>query len=158
VDVAENAIRNRSVSHIGIFGWSHGGGATYDLAETLTNLKTGAIGDLPDTFTIDATAYIDAVNYGSLQLAPGVGFPGTESWVPMAEFRRPPGAEKVANWYQEAFEPFAGTHLFSPRPADLEQNLTNLIAPADRRHVRIVDVVSDMEVLYDYFEDEMEAR
>jgi hypothetical protein len=55
-----SAIQNRSVSRVAIYGHSHGGGSTHDLAERLDNNRA-TIG----TFTTPATAYVDAIENDS---------------------------------------------------------------------------------------------
>lgn len=79
---ARSAIEERSVNQIAIFGYSHGGGSTYILADYLNNNR-GSIG----TFTISYTAYIDAVE----NVFPYVG----------AETRRPSSTSYLTNYYQE---------------------------------------------------------
>lgn len=59
-DEVVRAVRDRGVTHVGIYGHSHGGGSTHDLAGLL-NANRGAIG----TFTIDFTAYVDAIENSS---------------------------------------------------------------------------------------------
>ena len=49
------------VSEIGIFGHSHGGGSTYNLADRL-NDRRGAIGG----FTIPFKSYVDAIKENSI--------------------------------------------------------------------------------------------
>ena len=56
-----SAVQNRNVSQVAIFGYSHGGGSTHDLAERLNNNRA-TIG----TFTIPFTAYIDAVTQAAI--------------------------------------------------------------------------------------------
>lgn len=73
------AIRDRKVSEVAIIGYSHGGGATHDLAEYLDNNR-GSIG----IFTISYAAYTDAI---------------AEPWW-FAEDRRPPGSNYLTNQYQ----------------------------------------------------------
>ena len=77
------AILYREVSQVAIFGYSHGGGSTFHLADRLNNNR-GVIG----TFTIPFTAYIDAVedNYGGDM---------------DQEQRRPPSSLFHVNYYQE---------------------------------------------------------
>lgn len=77
-----NAIENRGVDLVSIFGYSHGGGSTYDLAERLDVDRTG-IG----TFDIIYTSYVDSVSNNS---DIDVG----------QELRRPPSAGYHANHYQ----------------------------------------------------------
>ena len=81
-----NAIRNRSVRKLAIFGYSHGGGSTYDLCELL-NIRRDAIGD----FSVNFTSYVDAVENDS-------------DIDTDAETRRPPMSEFHLNHYQHASE------------------------------------------------------
>ncbi len=81
-DEAVNAIMNRGVDTVTIFGYSHGGGSTYDLAERLDVDRTG-IGP----FDIVYTSYVDSVSNNS---DIDVG----------QELRRPPSTAYHANHYQ----------------------------------------------------------
>ncbi|MYH29304.1 MAG: hypothetical protein F4137_10710 [Acidobacteria bacterium] len=81
-DEIVNAIRNRSVGELAIFGYSHGGGSTYDLCRRLVVNRLG-IG----TFSINFTAYIDAIeNDSSIDI--------------QMELRRPPTTVFHGNYYQ----------------------------------------------------------
>jgi hypothetical protein len=55
-----NAIQHRAVGSLAIFGYSHGAGSTYDLAERLDTFR-GSIG----TFALDFTSYVDGVENDS---------------------------------------------------------------------------------------------
>ncbi|MDI6809939.1 MAG: hypothetical protein QME66_13385, partial [Candidatus Eisenbacteria bacterium] len=79
-DEVISAIQHRNVNQVAIFGYSHGGGSTHDLAERLDNNR-GTIG----AFTIPFTAYVDAVTQGAIT----------------QENRRPPGSGFHVNFYQE---------------------------------------------------------
>ena len=77
-----DAVQHRLVENVGIFGYSHGGGSTYDLADRLDNDRAG-IG----VFEIAITSYVDAVE--------------NDSDVDMSqELRRPPSSGYHANHYQ----------------------------------------------------------
>jgi len=78
-----NAVQHRNVGQIAIYGYSHGGGSTYLLANRLNNNRS-TIG----TFTIAFTAYIDAVEDE---------FMGDMN----QEHRRPPSSAFHVNYYQE---------------------------------------------------------
>ena len=81
-DEVVSAIQNRNVTHVAIYGHSHGGGSTHDLAERL-NANRASVG----TFTINITAYVDAID--------------NESDVSMAsEIRLPPSTAYHMNYYQ----------------------------------------------------------
>lgn len=81
-NAAVDAITHRGVDRVAIFGYSHGGGSTYDLAERLDVNRAG-IG----IFEILVTSYVDAVeNDSDFDLD--------------QELRRPPSAGWHANHYQ----------------------------------------------------------
>ncbi len=77
-----NAIQNRAVGELAIFGYSHGGGSTYHLSERL-NANRASIG----TFAIGFTSYVDGVrNNSDIDTA--------------QETRKPPSTGYHANHYQ----------------------------------------------------------
>ena len=81
-DEVVNAIQNRGVDEVAIFGYSHGGGSTYDLADLL-DISRPMIG----VFDINFTSYVDAVsNNSDLDTA--------------QELRRPPSSAYHLNHYQ----------------------------------------------------------
>jgi hypothetical protein len=55
-----SAIQHRGVSHVAIYGYSHGGGSTNDLARRL-DTNRASIG----TFSLDFTAYVDGIDNDS---------------------------------------------------------------------------------------------
>ena len=55
-DEIVRSIQQQGVTHVGLFGHSHGGGGVFNLAYQL-NVNRASIG----TFTLDATGYIDAI-------------------------------------------------------------------------------------------------
>ena len=59
-DEVVSAIQKRGVSHVAIYGYSHGGGATNNLAKRL-DANRASIG----AFTLDFTGYIDAIKSDS---------------------------------------------------------------------------------------------
>jgi hypothetical protein len=76
------AIQHREATTVGIFGYSHGGGSTYDLADRLDVNRAG-IG----TFTIEFTSYADGVsNDSDIDV--------------FQENRRPPSTAYHANQFQ----------------------------------------------------------
>ena len=77
------AVQKRNVSQVAIYGYSHGGGSTYDLAERLYNNRS-TIG----VFTVPFTAYIDAIENDS-------------DFDTDQERRRPLGTAYHVNYYQE---------------------------------------------------------
>jgi hypothetical protein len=81
-DEVVSAVKDRAVSYVGIYGHSHGGGSTHDLAERL-HANRGIIG----TFTINFTAYIDAIENDS-------------DFDTDSEIRLPPSTTYHMNYYQ----------------------------------------------------------
>ncbi len=85
-DVIKRDVDRRSIEHLAIIGYSHGGGATHDLANRL------AIAPPASPFSLRQTAYIDAIKQGpnptdkDLETAP--------------EIRLPPGTLRHINLWQ----------------------------------------------------------
>lgn len=89
-DEVVDAVSHRGVDRVAIYGYSHGGGSTYDLADRLDAQRAG-IGN----FEIEFTSYVDAV--------------GNNSDIDVSqETRRPPSSGLHANHYQHGtlFEDF----------------------------------------------------
>jgi hypothetical protein len=89
-DVVADAIQHRMVNEVAIYGYSHGGGSTYDLAERL-DIRRAMLG----VFDITFTSYVDSVsNNSDVDVA--------------QELRRPPTTAYHANHYQHGslFEDF----------------------------------------------------
>jgi len=106
-DEVVNAVNNRRVSYVSIFGFSWGGGATYNLADRLGIAR--AEGLIQNPFTIPYTAYIDAVQHDVLAFG-------------AAEVRRPPASQFHVNYYQNNME-----NLIRGAPvalSDFELNVT----------------------------------
>jgi hypothetical protein len=81
-DEVVRAITGRGIGLVAIYGYSHGGGSTHDLAERL-DADRSTIG----TFTIPYTGYVDAIRNGSdIDIA--------------SETRRPPSAQYLVNYYE----------------------------------------------------------
>lgn len=81
-DEVVTAVQSRLVDQVAIFGYSHGGGSTYDLAERLDNNRA-TIG----MFEIQYTSYVDSV--------------GNNSDIDLSqELRRPPATAFHENHYQ----------------------------------------------------------
>ena len=81
-DEIANAIQNRGINEVAIFGYSHGGGSTYDLADLL-DISRSALG----VFEIQFTSYVDAVsNNSDIDIG--------------QELRRPPSSAYHLNHYQ----------------------------------------------------------
>ncbi|MGH9869082.1 MAG: hypothetical protein ACREAA_13070 [Candidatus Polarisedimenticolia bacterium] len=77
-----SAIQNRGVGGVAIFGYSHGGGSTNDLARRL-DAQRATLG----TFSIDFTAYVDGIdNDSDFDIDPETALPPTTGF--------------HANWYQ----------------------------------------------------------
>ncbi len=66
-----NAIMKQGITNVAIMGYSHGGGATYDLAWRLNeNVRAGAtLNDITNPFSVPFTAYIDAIKRPTLNTA-----------------------------------------------------------------------------------------
>jgi len=151
-----NAVSNRNVENVAIYGWSHGGGATALLANTLELGKGQGI--LPNTFEIAATAYIDAVRFDGL----GTLNPFSENRRPLQDF----GITKPhANWYQTTRQllppytdalPFGGESVpGSVIDVDLTQQV---VAISGINHVNIAELVSDQKLLLNFFEQTIPTR
>jgi hypothetical protein len=101
-----SAVRDRGISSVAIYGYSHGGGSTNDLARRL-NDNRGSIG----VFSIDYTAYVDGIdNDSDIDI-------GTETALP-------PSTEHHANYYEH---PGCGFFALCGGPiagADLNLNVT----------------------------------
>ncbi|MEW6268856.1 MAG: hypothetical protein AB1689_06110, partial [Thermodesulfobacteriota bacterium] len=81
-DEVVRAVAQRGIGIVSIFGYSHGGGSTHDLAERLAT-NAGSIG----SFTVPYTAYIDAIeNDSDIDIE--------------SERRLPPGTQYHVNYYQ----------------------------------------------------------
>jgi hypothetical protein len=81
-DEVVNSVQSRGVADVAVFGYSHGGGSTHDLAERLDAFRAG-IG----TFAIPFTSYVDGVeNDSDIDTDP--------------ELRYPPSSAFHANHYQ----------------------------------------------------------
>jgi hypothetical protein len=83
-DEVVRAVRDRGIGIVAIFGYSHGGGSTHDLAERLNDNRAG-IG----TFTFPFTGYIDAIeNSSDIDVN--------------SETRLPPATQYHVNYYQRS--------------------------------------------------------
>lgn len=81
-DEVVRAVSRRGIGIVSIYGYSHGGGSTHDLAERLDDNR-GSIG----TFTIPYTAYIDGIgNSSDIDIT--------------SETRLPPSTTYHVNYYQ----------------------------------------------------------
>lgn len=104
-DEIVDAVQNRGVTSVALYGFSHGGGSVYDLAERLDANKA-SIG----TFDLVYTGYIDAIeNDSDIDLD--------------SEVRLPPGTQYHTNYYQRfGFVPPWGD---SVPGADVDVNVTS---------------------------------
>ena len=81
-DEVVDAVQDRTVTNVAVYGYSHGGGSTHDLSERLYDDRA-TIGAFSNRFT----AYIDAIeNDSDIDMQP--------------EERRPPGSAYHVNYYQ----------------------------------------------------------
>ncbi len=115
------AIQERSVSRVAVFGYSHGGGSTVDLAIRLNNNRAG-IG----AFDIAYTAYVDAIrNNSDIDLA--------------TETELPPTTMFHANYYQN---PGCGLFSLCGGPingADINLNVNTTAWGAGLTHFTVDD-------------------
>ena len=94
-DEVVNAIQNRYVRELAVFGYSHGGGSTYDLCERLVATSL-------NPFSVRFTAYVDSIKNGSSDpLGRALTFIGVDSNTD-PETRRPPASDFHLNFYQNA--------------------------------------------------------
>jgi len=105
-DEVVSAVHDREVVNVAIFGYSHGGGSTNDLATRL-NANRGAIG----AFAIDYTAYVDGIdNKSDIDIS--------------TEMALPPSTLYHANYYEN---PGCGLFALCGGPvagADINLNVT----------------------------------
>lgn len=132
-DEVVNAVQNRGVGEVAIFGYSHGGGSTYDLAERL-DINRPAIG----VFDIRFTSYVDSVsNNSDIDVA--------------QELRRPPSSAYHLNHYQHGslFEDFGldGGPVpdSNPPPTGLDVETTPWGATAT--HFEVDDYVQVLDLI-----------
>lgn len=118
----QSAINERGVIRVAIYGYSHGGGSTYDLAWALNENVIGNRSDINLPFTVPFTSYVDAI---------------TNTWIG-AENRRPPLSQFHLNQYQRNL-PLRG----GPSNADDELNRTNINVD----HYTIDDHATVLELL-----------
>lgn len=127
-DEVVSAIQERGVSEVAIYGHSHGGGSTHDLSERLNANRTG-IG----TFTINITAYVDAIDNESDV--------STDS-----ETGLPPSTAYHVNYYQTSDWPLRGGLVFGA-DENLDVNTTpwgqNLDHGAIDNDTNVINTVVD---------------
>jgi cysteine-rich repeat protein len=98
------AVQTRGIASVAIYGYSHGGGSTYDLANRLNNNR-GSIG----SFSIDYTAYVDAIRNSS-------------DFDINSETRLPPSTAYHVNYYQRNDTFIRGNSVSG---ADVNVNVNN---------------------------------
>ena len=121
-DNVVNSIQKKAIKDIVIFGYSQGGGSTYNLAQKLNNNR----GVLPQ-FAIKQTAYIDGIKDEA----------GT-----LAEDRLPPGSLNHINHYQRNFfELLLKGVPTTGIPAANNINVTQTTWGANAKHGEIDDLI-----------------
>jgi len=134
-----NAIQNRAVGTLAIYGYSHGGGSTYDLCERLDTFR-GSIG----TFAIEFTSYADGVqNDSDTDLD--------------QELRKPPTSAYHANHYQVgSFADFFldGGPVPSSFPSPSGLNVETVFWGVGATHF----LVDDYLQVFDHIATNLEAR
>jgi hypothetical protein len=117
-DEVVRAVSQRGIGIVSIYGYSHGGGSTHDLAERLAN-NAGSIG----TFTVPYTAYIDAIeNDSDIDVE--------------AERRLPPGTQYHVNYYQRNDFFIRGNSVAG---ADVDVNVNSTPWGGDLEHTGVDD-------------------
>lgn len=130
-DEVVSAVTARGVTHVAIFGYSHGGGSTHDLAARL-DTNRGAIG----VFAIDFTAYMDGIeNDSDIDL-------GTETALP-------PSSGFHANYYERFNCGFLRLCGGPVAGADLNVNVTETPWGAALTHFTIDDAQNVREGIRD---------
>lgn len=134
-----NAIQQRGVAQLAVFGYSHGGGSTYHLCERLDAFR-GTIG----TFSIEFTSYVDGVrNNSDIDTA--------------METRRPPASAYHANHYQiGGFADFFldGGPVSSSQPPPSGLNVETVFWGVGATHF----LVDDYSQVFDFLGTNLELR
>ncbi|MDX2171118.1 MAG: hypothetical protein SF182_28880 [Deltaproteobacteria bacterium] len=105
-DEVVRAVQQRGIGIVSIFGYSHGGGSTYDLSERL-DINRASIG----TFTMPYSAYIDGIeNDSDIDLD--------------SERRRPLGSAYHVNYYQRGDFLIKGNSI-TTGGAEVDVNVNN---------------------------------
>ncbi len=101
-----SAVQRRGIGIVSIFGYSHGGGSTYDLAERL-DINRASIG----TFTMPYSAYVDAIeNDSDIDI--------------QSERRRPLASAYHVNYYQRS-DLFIKGNSITTGGAEVDINVNN---------------------------------
>ena len=105
-----NAVNNRRVTSVSVFGYSWGGGATYNLVDRL--VADAAAGKIQNPFSIPYTAYIDAVQHDFFAFG-------------AAEIRRPPASQFHVNYFERIGTPDQNLNVMgnSVAGSDFELNV-----------------------------------
>lgn len=120
-DEVVGAIQEREVSSVAIFGYSHGGGSTNDLADRLDSNRA-----IIGTFAISYTAYTDGIdNKSNIDLASETALPPSTLF--HANYYEHPGC----GFFQLCGEPIAG--------ADINLNVTSTPWGATLTHFQVDD-------------------
>lgn len=130
---AVTAIRDRGVTRLAIYGYSHGGGSTYDLAERLDINRAGL-----GVFEIEFTSYVDSVsNNSDVDTA--------------MELRRPPASGYHLNHYQHGslFQDFNldGGPVPSSNPPPTGLDVETTPWGAGSTHFTVDDYVQVLDLL-----------
>ena len=132
-DEAATAVRDRGVDSVAIFGYSHGGGSTYDLADLL-DISRPALG----VFEIEFTSYVDSVSNNS-DIDTG------------QELRRPPSTAYHLNHYQHGslFEDFGldGGPVANSNPPPTGLDVETTPWGATSTHFEVDDYVQVLSLL-----------
>ena len=125
------AIQNRSVRQLAIFGYSHGGGSTYDLCNLL-HVNRDNIGE----FSISFTSYVDATRNFDLN--------------PLPEGRRPTATRFHVNQYQtnKWWDP-RGRAIDGSEPPPDGLDVTTQAWGSDADHYNIDDIDEVRDFIYD---------
>jgi hypothetical protein len=147
-DTIVAGIKSRHVSHVGIFGYSHGGGATYNLAWALHEY---GVYDLAGwSYSLDATAYIDAISFDAYPILVS----GTYN--PYAETRRPPDSLSHRSWFQHNDVTFSGAPS-DPPSANYDLSHSQWLG-IELYHSTIDDYVLDRELVEIAMSEDMSTR
>jgi hypothetical protein len=142
-----DAIQNRGVTNVAIYGYSHGGGSTYDLANLLNLNVLGYHTDITQPFTLAFTSYIDAITDNTTG----------------AENRRPPLSQFHLNQYQRNFIidwPPGDQFIGGPSNGNEDLNRNDLTSLANQpiRHTTIDDHPVVLGLLRDRFRERVSTR
>jgi hypothetical protein len=125
------AIQRRGVGHVAIYGYSHGGGSTNDLAKRL-DANRASIG----SFSIDFTAYVDGIdNDSDFDIDPETALPPSTAY--HANYYEHPGC----GFLQLCGGPIAG--------ADLNVNVTATPWGSALTHFTIDDAPEVLQGIHD---------